>query len=157
MWYSKKLFQSCPFPANLLQLANGYGGMSKHEVSPNNSICDGSLNNLDQQLNMSLMKLNGPPKNNLPSVSSSKDSCSSITPISCSGPGSCSNSHQSPPVYSPIGFPRNLSSRSSNHNQQVRKMFPWFYFWFFFFPLSPCVPWMFFYRAYRNKRLSFIN
>ncbi|KAJ9595896.1 hypothetical protein L9F63_012915, partial [Diploptera punctata] len=109
--------KSCPFPTNLLQLANGYGGISKPEVSPNNSssICDGSLNNLDQQLNMSLMKLNTSQKSSLPSVSSSKESCPSIAPISCS----CSSSLQSPPVYSPIGFPRNLSSRNSNHNQQT--------------------------------------
>lgn len=115
-------FQSCPFPANLLQLANGYGGMSKLEVSqPSSStICDGSLNGLDQQLNISLMKLNAAAqKSNMPRASSSKESCSHVVPTSCSGPSSCSSSHQSPPVYSPIGFPRNLSSRSSSHSQQV--------------------------------------
>ncbi|XP_069679107.1 uncharacterized protein [Periplaneta americana] len=117
---NKDSSKSCPFPANLMQLANGYGGITKHEVSPtNSSICDGSLNGLDQQLNISLMKLNASAqKNNLQNVSNSKESCSNITSASCSGPGSCSSSHQSPPVYSPIGFPRNLSNRSSTHSQQ---------------------------------------
>jgi hypothetical protein len=107
-------------------LASGYGGMTKHEVphTSSSNVCDGSLNSLDQQLNISLMKLNAvAQKNNLPCVSSSTESCSNIVPASCSGPVSCSSSHQSPPVYSPIGFPRNLSSRSSNHSQQVMVTF----------------------------------
>lgn len=115
-------FQPCPFPTNLLQLANDYRGMTKQEVSQtnNSTVCDGSLNSLDQQLNISLMKLNSSAqKNNLPYVSSNTESCSNMVPVSCSGHLSCSSSHQSPPVYSPIGFPRNLSSRSSNHSQQV--------------------------------------
>jgi hypothetical protein len=70
------------------------------------------------------MKLNAfAQKNNLPCVSSSTESCSNIVPASCSGAVSCSNSHQSPSVYSPIGFPRNLSNRSSNHSQQVMVLF----------------------------------
>jgi hypothetical protein len=96
--------------------------MTKQEVSQtsSSSVCDGSLNSLDQQLNISLMKLNAPAqKNNLPCVSSNTESSSNIMPVSCSGPISCLSSHQSPPVYSPIGFPRNLSSRSSNRSQQV--------------------------------------
>lgn len=119
-------FQGCQFPVNILQLASGYGGMTKHEVpqTSNSSVCDGSLNSLDQQLNISLMKLNAlAQKNNLPCVSSSTESCSNIVPASCSGPVSCLSSHQSPPVYSPIGFPRNLSNRSSNHSQQVMIIF----------------------------------
>jgi hypothetical protein len=113
--------QSCPFPPNLLQLASGYAGMAKHEFSQTGSsiMCDGNLN--DQQLNINLMKLNATAqKINLPCVSSSKESCSNLVPASCSGPGSCSSSQHSPPVYSPIGFPRNLSNRSSNHSQQVQ-------------------------------------
>jgi len=100
--------------------------MTKHEVpqTSSSSVCDGSLNSLDQQLNISLMKLNAlAQKNNLPCVSSSTESCSNIVPASCSGPVSCLSSHQSPPVYSPIGFPRNLSNRSSNHSQQVMIIF----------------------------------
>ncbi|XP_021934301.1 uncharacterized protein LOC110836898 isoform X3 [Zootermopsis nevadensis] len=111
--------KSCPFPASLLQLANGYVGMTRHDVSQTSSstMCDASLNSLDHQL--CLLKINGTAqKINLPCVSSSKESCSNIVPASCSGPGSCSNSQQSPPVYSPIGFPRNISNRSSNHSQQ---------------------------------------
>lgn len=100
--------------------------MTKHEVPQISSskVCDGSLNSFDQQLNISLMKLNAlAQKNNLPCISSSTESCSNIVPASCSGPVSCLNSHQSPPVYSPIGFPRNLSNRSSNHIQQVMVIF----------------------------------
>lgn len=100
--------------------------MTKHEVpqTGSSSVCDGSLNSLDQQLNISLMKLNTlAQKNNLPCVSSSTESCSNIVPASCSGPVSCLSSHQSPPVYSPFGFPRNLSNRSSNHSQQVMMIF----------------------------------
>jgi hypothetical protein len=117
----KESSKGCQFPANILQLASGYGGMTKHEVpqTGSSSVCDGSLNSLDQQLNISLMKLNTlAQKNNLPCVSSSTESCSNIVPASCSGPVSCLSSHQSPPVYSPFGFPRNLSNRSSNHSQQ---------------------------------------
>ena len=109
-----------------MQFSSGYGGMTKHEVpqTSSSSVCDGSLNSLDQQLNISLMKLNAlAQKNNLPCVSSSTESCSNIVPASCSGPVSCLSSHQSPPVYSPIGFPRNLSNRSSNHSQQVMIIF----------------------------------
>ncbi|XP_023712973.1 uncharacterized protein LOC111867394 isoform X2 [Cryptotermes secundus] len=111
----------CPFPTNLLQLANDYRGMTKQEVSQtnNSTVCDGSLNILDQQLNINLMKLNSSAqKNNLSCVSSNTESRSNMVPVSCSGHLSCSSSHQSPPVYSPIGFPRNLSSRSSSHSQQ---------------------------------------
>ncbi|XP_067012781.2 uncharacterized protein [Anabrus simplex] len=96
----------CRFSNSLLQLASSYNSMSKNEVGAvnNSEVCDGTLNGLDHQLNLSLLKFSSPPSRPPPNM-----------PVSIKEP----NMHQPPPpVYSAIGFPKNLSSRGSIPSQQ---------------------------------------
>ncbi|KAK7867119.1 hypothetical protein R5R35_005838 [Gryllus longicercus] len=87
----------CTFSNNLLQLTSNYVNIPKNDGASvsSSASCDGSLNGLEHQLNMSLMKINNQKR----------------TPNK-------ENNAQSPATYSAIGFPRNLSSRTSSSIQQ---------------------------------------
>nr|CAD7403786.1 unnamed protein product [Timema cristinae] len=86
--------KTCQFPRNLLQLASCG---SPREVSPTS---DNSLNGLDQQLNFNLLKLN------IQQQVKNKEPPTPQPPPRHS------------PVYSPIGFPKNLNSRNSVSQHQ---------------------------------------